>query len=178
MNLIKNMMNSTDFLNNADGFIRTYTGKSFSILSPNLDDIIIEDIAHALSLQCRWNGHINNFYSVAEHSIWCANHVDKKFKLAALLHDSAEAYTSDLPKPLKVKIAQFNEIEHNLLLAISKKFKFEYPFCECIHMIDKIALDYEWDNFVLTDSECESFKPFKKVERDFLKLFYNLTNNF
>jgi len=48
-------------------WIQTYTGKPFWILEPHADDIDIVDIAHALSMLCRYNGHTKRFYSVAEH---------------------------------------------------------------------------------------------------------------
>ena len=49
--------------------IQTFTGKKFDPLNPNLNDFCIEDIAHSLSLQCRFTGHCRVFYSVAEHSV-------------------------------------------------------------------------------------------------------------
>ena len=53
-------------------YITTVTGKHFYPLNPNPQDIDIEDIAHALSLICRANGHFKYFYSVAQHCIACA----------------------------------------------------------------------------------------------------------
>ena len=49
--------------------ITTYTGKLFDPTNPNIDGIDIVDIAHALSLLCRGNGHVKHFYSVGQHSI-------------------------------------------------------------------------------------------------------------
>ena len=50
-------------------WIQTYSGKKFYPLDPRPEDIDIRDIAHALSLNCRFNGHCRCFYSVAEHSV-------------------------------------------------------------------------------------------------------------
>ena len=48
--------------------IMTYTKKMFDPLQPNAELIDIEDIAHALSMLCRANGHFRSFYSVGQHS--------------------------------------------------------------------------------------------------------------
>ena len=53
-------------------YITTYTGVHFTPTEPKAEDIRIEDIAHALSMICRGNGHVKTFYSVGEHCINCA----------------------------------------------------------------------------------------------------------
>ena len=53
----------------SDGSITTYSGNLFWPLLPNPADVRIEDIAHALSNQCRFAGHSHTFYSVAEHCV-------------------------------------------------------------------------------------------------------------
>ncbi len=50
-------------------WIQTFTGKKFFPLTPDPELICIEDIAHSLSMQCRYNGHSKQFYSVAQHSV-------------------------------------------------------------------------------------------------------------
>jgi hypothetical protein len=50
-----------------NGRIITFTGGSFYPLEPRAEDINPIDIAHALSNQCRYTGHVRRFYSVAEH---------------------------------------------------------------------------------------------------------------
>jgi uncharacterized protein len=88
-----------------NSWIQTYTGRKFFPLEPKAEDINIEDIAHGLSNQCRFNGHSKQFYSVAQHSV---DMIDRFFRndndLAryALLHDASEAYLSDIPRPLKL----------------------------------------------------------------------------
>jgi uncharacterized protein len=82
-------------------WIQTYTGKQFWPLSPLPEDIVIEDIAHALSMQCRFGGHVRTFYSVAQHSVHVSLLVEPQYALWGLLHDAAEAYLVDLPRPIK-----------------------------------------------------------------------------
>jgi hypothetical protein len=50
-------------------WIQTFTGRQYWPLDPREGDVYIEDIAHALSLQCRFTGHCRSFYSVAEHCV-------------------------------------------------------------------------------------------------------------
>ena len=68
-------------------WIQTYTGIKFDALNPKPKMIDIVDIAHALSMTCRFNGHVKNFYSVAEHSYYVSQLAPKGYKLCGLLHD-------------------------------------------------------------------------------------------
>ena len=86
----------------------TATGKKFWPLDPDPADVDLRDIAHALSLLCRFNGHVPFHYSVAQHSVLCADvaahHSYAKypgFVLSVLLHDAHEAYLADVPRPVK-----------------------------------------------------------------------------
>ncbi len=83
--------------------ITTYTGGTFDYSKFGPDDIDIRDIAHALSHLCRFTGHTNIFYSVAQHCLLVSEKIPggPEVKLAALLHDAAEAYVNDLSSPLK-----------------------------------------------------------------------------
>lgn len=86
--------------------IRTFTGAYVDVLNITPDDIFYEDIIVPLTRICRYGGHIATHYSVAEHSIYVSNmllrlHGDKDVALAGLLHDAAEAYIGDIPRPLK-----------------------------------------------------------------------------
>jgi len=48
----------------SEPWIQTYTGLRFTPLNPNPDTIVIQDIAHALAMTCRFSGHIKKFYCV------------------------------------------------------------------------------------------------------------------
>lgn len=101
---------------------QTYTNQiiDFSIL--DLASINIRDIAHALSMQCRFAGHIPSFYSVAEHSVWVSYRVPQRFALWGLMHDAAEAYITDIPTYVKDCIPAIRTLENNLLVAIALVF--------------------------------------------------------
>lgn len=107
--------------------IRTYTGIMFDPLNPDPSLVNITDIAHALSLLCRANGHFRHFYSVAQHCVNCmeeakARGYSGKVQLAALLHDASEAYLSDVTRPVKAEIPKYLEIEKPLQDLIWEKY--------------------------------------------------------
>jgi hypothetical protein len=125
-------------------WIQTYTGKKFYPLDPHPEDVDIKDIAHALSLTCRYNGHSRVFYSVAEHSIRMA--LEESFpgsEIWRLLHDSAEAYISDVPRPVKQMVPVFSEMESKILDAVKVRFGLpDFPGDE-IHYADMVMLATE-----------------------------------
>jgi uncharacterized protein len=87
-------------------FIQTVSGRRVNPFALAASDIDVDDIAQALANQCRFGGHCESFYSVAEHSCLAADLVrsrggDATDALWALLHDASEAYLGDLPRPLK-----------------------------------------------------------------------------
>lgn len=145
-----------------DRWIQTVSGKRFWPLDPKAEDIHIADIAHALSLMCRFGGHCTQFYSVAEHSVRVARIISalgrKELTLTALLHDAAEAYMADVLRPIKKHIVGLVEVEHKLEQVIADKFNLIYPFPDCIKSADYIMLATEkrdlmhepqepWDNY-------------------------------
>lgn len=107
-------------------WIETYSGRKFHPLDPRPEDVEIEDIAHSLAMQCRFNGHCRFFYSVAEHSVLVARHVEsvagREAALWALLHDAAEAYVTDVPRPIKPMLRGYGEIEGRVMAAIAQRF--------------------------------------------------------
>lgn len=115
----------TEFLKPEEIWIQTYTGKAFYPLAPRVEDIDIEDIAHSLSMQCRFTGHTKDFYSVGQHCAEISEIVPEEDALWGLLHDASEAYLVDLCRPLKrlEKLGSpYREIEARLMLAICERF--------------------------------------------------------
>lgn len=98
--------------------ISTYTGKLFNIFDPQPADICLEDIAHALAMNCRYNGHVERFYSVAEHSVVASLQCPPEYALVVLMHDAAEAYMTDVPRPIKQAWPEFSSHETGVLMAI------------------------------------------------------------
>lgn len=103
-------------------WIQTFTGRGVDPLDADVTDIVIEDIAHALSLQCRFGGHCERFYSVAEHCLLLSENVAQEHALWALLHDASEAYLVDLPRPVKRAIGDYRAIEDALMRVICARF--------------------------------------------------------
>lgn len=106
----------------SDAWVQTYSGKKFFPLDPKLEDICIEDIAHALSNICRFNGHCKEFYSVALHSVLVCDQVSKEAKPFALLHDASEAYLCDIARPIKSKLPSYVRKEDKIQSLIFEKF--------------------------------------------------------
>jgi hypothetical protein len=121
-------------------WIQTYSGGRFWPFDPRPEDVFIGEIAHALSNKCRYSGHCDQFYSVAQHCVIMSQAVEMSYgnsylALWALLHDAAEAYLSDIPRPLKphyrIEVAgrlwSFDEIELRLMTAIAAQFGITMP---------------------------------------------------
>ena len=111
---------------------RMLSGRKLDILSPSPFDIEIEDIALGLSRVTRWNGQTTGKYpySVAQHSVLVEElfnieypDLDKKWNLAALLHDAPEYVIGDLITPFKYALNNsYRFVEDNLMKAIYLRF--------------------------------------------------------
>lgn len=130
--------------------ILTASGGSFDFADPQPGDIHIEDIASGLSRTSRYSGQVE-FYSVAEHSIHCMTMVEDavnvELSIAALMHDASEAYTGDMPKPLKNLLPEFQEIENNIQRVIEEKFGIDPAYHDLVKKADMVALRYEMELF-------------------------------
>lgn len=111
--------------------IRLRSGSYFDLLEPRPDQFTLADIAGALSKICRFGGQIEKFYSVAEHSLHCAEQgrldgLPLDTQAALLLHDAAEAFIGDVVKPLKIMLAEYAEIETRVEAVIAEKFTIDF----------------------------------------------------
>lgn len=114
---------------NSDSWIRTYTGGRAYFFEPENSLIEIEDIAHALSLLCRFNGATEKFFSVAQHSCIVADKVyeetgDPYLGFSALMHDAQEAFVSDIPSPFKRRFPEFVEAEKRFEHWLAERFDY------------------------------------------------------
>ena len=186
---------------------RMLSGRRLNILNPSPVDVEIDDIAHGLSFLARWNGQtIGDFpFSVAQHSILVERlfsenfpNAEKKWKMASLLHDSAEYVISDMISPLKNHLgSQYENLDIMLTRAIHLRFGIpaELPnkIKKGIKMADKNAAWLEARNlagfslnetisifgkFDNTEIEEDYIKPKNPlVTRElFLEKFYELYN--
>lgn len=112
----------------AEPYIETWSGLHFHPWKPKPEEVDLKDIAHALSLQCRFNGHVTRFYSVAEHAIIMSRLVEPCLELAALIHDAAEAYIGDMAHPIKAsgQMDAYEVLDELVTRAICAKFDVEY----------------------------------------------------
>lgn len=117
--------------------ITTISGRFFDILRPEEYDFDIEEIATALSNLCRYTGHVNNFYSVAEHSVLVSRLLPDNLALTGLLHDASEAYLGDVSSPLKKLLPEYKRIEERVEQAIAKHFGIQFPYPSAVHEADK-----------------------------------------
>lgn len=131
-------------------WMQTFSGVEFYPLDPRHDEINIQDIAHALSMACRFSGHCLRFYSVAEHSVHVAEAAPDGMKLVALLHDASEAYLADVIRPIKPSLTGYAGIEENLMQAIAKRFGFGWPMPSEVKRLDNAILADERDQVMAT----------------------------
>jgi hypothetical protein len=101
----------------------TFTGRQFWPRDPRPGDICIEDIAHALSLVCRFGGMCRTFYSVAQHSVLVSETCEDENAFHGLLHDATEAYLGDIIRPLKRELSGYKVLEAMWAKAIGRAFK-------------------------------------------------------
>ncbi|MDR0481709.1 MAG: hypothetical protein LBH13_00890 [Cellulomonadaceae bacterium] len=181
--------------------ITTFTGVDFQPFAPTAEMLRIEDIAHSLSLQCRANGHVTRFFSVAQHSInaaheAAAHNYSAKVKLACLLHDASGAYLTDLPRPIMKRLGEYQEAERVLQTLIYE----HYLGSDLVRDFRKVSFDEDGQVEDVDDAMLaaefaalmhpgtivdESFDPLlsepdlrtrppEEVEAEFLALFHSL----
>jgi len=174
-------------------YITTYLGENFTPLDPDIDQIHIEDIAHALSLMCRANGHFDYFFSIAQHSINCANEAkarkySARLQLACLLHDASEAYISDVTRPVKKHLPEYKKIEANLQNIIYIKYlgsALQDDESDLMSQIDNDMLVSEFNALmkktkvfntkpILTGTPSFEYRNQSEVETEFLKVYYGI----
>lgn len=135
-------------------FMQTYMGRQFWPIDPRPEEVDIRDIAHALSMACRYSGHCLRFYSVAEHSVLIAYWLRKQgaapdVQLWGLMHDASEAYLTDVIRPIKPSLTNYYGLEENLMRVITARFGMA-P--------DMPAAVKEADNRILSDERAQNMR--------------------
>lgn len=126
-------------------WMETYSGKLVFVsdFRPNMVEEV--DIAHALAHQCRYAGHCSSYYSVAEHCCHVSDWVllqSGSYCLAqsALLHDAAEAYLIDVPRPVKAQLSEYKRLEKEIMSVIVNTFDIRHPSVDIIRQADERIL--------------------------------------
>jgi hypothetical protein len=174
-------------------WIQTFTGKRFSPLAPCAADVDVRDVAHSLAMQCRFNGHCREFYSVAEHCVRVSRVADvaasRELALWGLLHDAAEAYVGDLPRPVKQQLPEFEAAEDRLLEVIVRHFGLGWPMPSEVRFADDTLLMTECRDLLCPTPEpwrLEGVAPLvdriepvspQRAEEMYLARFHELTKN-
>lgn len=176
-------------------WIQTYTNRKFYPFDPSADDVCIEDVAHALALMCRYGGQCREFFSVAQHSVAVSRMVPSCDALWGLLHDAAEAYLSDVCRPIKPHLyvgwqngfLSFARIEERLLSAVAERFGLSMPMPSAVRSADLCQLERErrqlmgeppeeWSTSEWWDGDVESILSWKwsLAEERFLERFVEI----
>lgn len=129
--------------------IQLISGKPFWPLDARPDEVEIRDIAWALSMQCRFAGHVLRRYSVAEHSVMVSCVVEPEHALWGLLHDATEAYLVDVPRPVKRSMPGYREHEDRLSRVIAERFGLPWPMPEAVKLADNRMLMCEREHLLV-----------------------------
>lgn len=144
----------TDTKYAAPEFIETYTGRAFYPLRPRVEDVTIIDIAHALSAQPRYSGHTQRPYFTAQHCCLLFDYVmgnggSPVDGFQILLHDSAEAYLVDIPRPVKQFMPEYRKWDWGVTMAVRRWAGLE--------KIDIPGWQDELDSRIVTDERTQLF---------------------
>lgn len=174
-------------------WIQTHSGRKYYPTDPRLEDVLIDDIAHALSMQCRFVGHVSRFYSIAEHSVHVSKLVPAEHALTGLLHDAHEAYIHDISRPLKHHLPDYRQLEELNWLAIAARFGLPLELPACVKEADSVMVfaerrqlfpsridDPDWGHGLTEPTEYPDLGPFgwpqHIAKQRFYDRFFELTN--
>ena len=166
------------------------SGKAFWPFDPRPEDFQINDIAHSLSLVCRFGGHCKQFYSVAQHSVIVSQIVPDEHRLEGLMHDACEAYLGDMVKPLKIGMHDFEKLEDSLYEIIAEKYGFPKHKTDPVRYADGVLLatearDLMTPSDVIWGKWINQFKPLERkiypcspinAEVGFINFFHQYTH--
>ena len=141
-----------------DYWIQTYTGKKFSLVDPQPEDVCFEDIAVVLSREGRYGNHTIYPYTVAEHSVRVSyvGSVQGEYLGDAFAHDFAEYVTGDIPNPMKCLLNEvsggaMSEIEDRIAAVVADVFGVRWPVTDAVHFADMTLLATEKRDLMLPE---------------------------
>lgn len=148
----------------------TRSGKIIQFSAPDPADIDIKDIAHALSMLCRFSGNCIKFYSVAQHSVLVSEYLEDEtgdlgWAMWGLLHDAPEAYLGDLISPLKYEMPGYLKVEDIFMEAIKEAFNLSSEPPQILRKVDQILLKTESRDLLTNTKLAQTvdYPPLKKV---------------
>lgn len=149
----------------------TFTGRRVFPFEVKVSDVDIQDIAHSLGMQVRFNGHVSRFYSVGEHCIRISDALLRDFgdpllALKGLLHDGGETYTGDIIRPIKNSLHEVEAVlksaEDRNERAIMEHFGIDAEF-------GKVTIK-DYDRRIIVDERDALFGPEKPWDWDLVPL--------
>lgn len=166
------------------------SGRRFWPFDPRPEDVHLEDIAHALSLQCRFCGNVSAFLSVGQHSVMVSRICAPYAALAGLLHDASEAYLGDVIRPIKKLLPTYEAIEDGVMRAVCVRFGLgadDEALWREVKRADNVALSTEMRDLAraggkltepaeppMDERIVESWSP-EVAKRRFLERFHELS---
>lgn len=116
-------------------WIGTVSGRKIDFADPDPSEFDIEDIATGLSHINRFAGQTITPYSVAQHSVYCSLYC-KSHPFDALMHDFPEAYMSDVPRPLKRMLTEWEALEKRVYAVGAAKWGLAFPIPPEVKEVD------------------------------------------
>jgi hypothetical protein len=110
---------------------------------PRPEEIYIDDVAHHLSMECRFTGACKRFYSVAEHCVLVSKLIADAFAFEGLMHDAHEAYTRDMASPTKQSLPDYKAMEAKNWRAMARRFQMAEELPHQVHEADMLAYQIE-----------------------------------
>lgn len=136
--------------------IQIIGGKYVSVIDPDLSEVTIYDVAHALSNTGRYAGHTRFFYPVSQHSVLGTYQTDDRdVQWDFLVHDASEAFIVDIPSPLKFQLPDYRQLEKVWETRMSNKLDARYPLVDEVRRLDIEALATERRDLLHPNGEWE-----------------------